>query len=423
MTSTGTSKDCASASTPTTAGRALPPGRYFRLLLIGYFEGLDAERAIAWRAADSFGLRDFLGLVLPEAPPDHSTISRTRRLIDLETHEAVFTWMLQRLADADLVKGKTVGIDATTLEANAALRSIVRRDTGESYQDFLTKLAQASGIETPTRADLARIDRKRKKKGSNDDWTHPHDPDAKITKMRDGRTHLAQSRACGRSRDGGDRGRNRAGRRRRRHGDEHREPDRSRRAGRGSAARRRRHRERRRRQGLHSNQSLVDLEAVGVRSYISEPDRGRRNWKKNPTARDAVYRNRRRIRGPRGLRLLRLRGERLERPFAHLYETGGMRRVHLRGHTNIRKRVLIHAGGFNLGLLMRTLIGVGTPRGLQGRLATALAILLVRIRGLWAPIRRQDRVARLTSPHGRRWTAIHVRVPFGVGEMAFTTGC
>jgi transposase len=169
----------------------LPPGRYFRLLLIGYFEGLDAERAIAWRAADSFALREFLGLELPEAPPDHSTISRTRRLIDLETHEAVFTWMLQRLAEVGLVKGKTVGIDATTLEANAALRTIVRRDTGENYQDFLTKLAQASGIETPTRADLARMDRKRKKKGSNDDWTHPHDPDAKITKMKDGRTHLA----------------------------------------------------------------------------------------------------------------------------------------------------------------------------------------------------------------------------------------
>src|SRR5205823_11597695 len=158
-----------------TMGRpSLTPGRYFRLLLIGYFEGLDSERAIAWRAADSLALREFLGLVLPDAPPDHSTISRTRRLIDLETHQAVFTWILQRLADADLVKGKTIGIDATTLEANAALRSILRRDTSESYHDFLTKLAQASGIETPTRADLARIDRKRKKKGSNDDWTHPH---------------------------------------------------------------------------------------------------------------------------------------------------------------------------------------------------------------------------------------------------------
>ncbi|MGH9160984.1 MAG: transposase [Vicinamibacteraceae bacterium] len=142
----------------------MPPGRYFRLLLIGYFEGLDAERSIAWRAADSFALREFLGLVLPETPPDHSTISRTRRLIDLETHHAVFTWILQRLADAGLVKGKTIGIDATTLEANAALRSIVRRDSGATYQEFLTQLAQASGIETPTREDLARIDRKRPKK-------------------------------------------------------------------------------------------------------------------------------------------------------------------------------------------------------------------------------------------------------------------
>jgi transposase len=169
----------------------LPPGMYFRLLLIGYFEGIDSERGIAWRAADSFALRDFLGVGLEDAPPDHSTISRTRRLIDLETHRAVFTWVLQCLSTAGLVKGKTIGIDATTLEANAALRSIVRRDSGERYQEFLTNLAKASGIGTPTRADLARIDRKRKKKGSNDDWTHPYDPDARITKMKDGRTYLA----------------------------------------------------------------------------------------------------------------------------------------------------------------------------------------------------------------------------------------
>ena len=129
----------------------MPPGIYFRLLLVGYFEGLDSERGIAWRAADSLTLRDFLGVALDEAPPDHSTISRTRRLIDLETHREVFTWVLERLATAGLVKGKTIGIDATTLEANAALRSIVRRDTGESYQEFLTKLAEASGIKTPTR--------------------------------------------------------------------------------------------------------------------------------------------------------------------------------------------------------------------------------------------------------------------------------
>lgn len=402
----------------------LPPGRYFRLLLIGYFEGLDAERAIAWRAADSIALREFLGLVLPEAPPDHSTISRTRRLIDVETHEAVFTWMLQRLADAGLVKGKTVGIDATTLEANAALRSIVRRDTGESYQDFLTKLAQASGIETPTRVDLARIDRKRKKKGSNDDWTHPHDPDAKITKMKDGRTHLAHKAEHAVDLETGaivavtvqdaDDGDAETSRQTLITAAEQIEAVLPEGAGLQEVVGDK---------GYHSNHSLIDLEAVGVRSYISEPDRGRRNWKKEPDAQAAVYRNRRRIRGPRGLRLLRLRGERLERPFAHLYETGGLRRVYLRGHANIRKRVLTHAGGFNLGLLMRQLIGVGTPRGLQGRLSVVLAALLVLIRSLSEPVGRHDRLARHVSPLSSARFASFMLTSGDIREMAFTTGC
>ena len=402
----------------------LAPGRYFRLLLIGYFEGLDAERAIAWRAADSFALREFLGLVLPEAPPDHSTISRTRRLIDLETHEAVFTWMLQRLADAGLVKGKTVGIDATTLEANAALRTIVRRDTGESYQDFLTNLAQASGIETPTRADLARMDRKRKKKGSNDDWTHPHDPDAKITKMKDGRTHLAHKAEhavdletgaiVGVTVQDADEGDTTTSRDTLIEAAEQIEAVRPNNDGLTEVVGDK---------GYHSNQSLVDLEAVGVRSYISEPDRGRRNWKKNPEARDAVYRNRRRIRGARGLRLLRLRGERLERPFAHLYETGGMRRVYLRGHMNIRKRLLIHTAGFNLGLLMRQLIGVGTPRGLQGRLIAIVTTLWALIGSLRDRVRGHERPVPRVSPIERRWFARTVAVHIDVRGMVFTTGC
>jgi transposase len=362
--------------------------------------------------------------VLPEAPPDHSTISRTRRLIDLETHEAVFTWMLQRLADAGLVKGKTVGIDATTLEANAALRSIVRRDTGESYQDFLTKLAKASGIETPTRADLARIDRKRKKKGSNDDWAHPHDPDAKITKMKDGRTHLAHKAEhavdletgaiVGVTVQDADDGDTQTSIETLIEAAEQIEavrPD-------GDALQ-----EVVGDKGYHSNQSLVDLEAVGLRSYISEPDRGRRNWKKNPDARDAVYRNRRRIRDARGLRLLRLRGERLERPFAHLYETGGMRRVYLRGHTNIRKRLLIHTGGFNLGLLMRQLIGVGTPRGLQGRLVTVLATIRSLICSVWGVVTGHERPVHRVSPIERRSITKLDAVPIGVREMVFTTGC
>ena len=356
----------------------------FGKLGYSHFEGLDSERAIAWRAADSLSIRQFLDFALHEAPPDHSTLSRTRRLIDLETHHAVFTWVLQRLADAHLVEGHTIGIDATTLEANAAMRSIVRRDTGDAYEAWLTRLAEASGIATPTRAELARFDRTRTKKGSNDDWTHPHDPDAKITKMKDGRTHLAHTAEHAVDletgaivgvtvQDADD-------------GDtttmvetlitaaeqvEAVLP-----AGAGVA-------EVVGDKGYHSNETMVECAEIGVRSYVSEPDRGRRHWKGKAAARTAVYANRRRIRGARGKRLLRQRGELLERPNAHLYETGRLRRVHLRGHPNILKRVLVHVCGFNLGLLMRQLTGVGTPRSLQGRAAALLGALIGLLGGLW----------------------------------------
>lgn len=408
-----------------TQGRpSLAPGQYFRLLLVGYFEGLDSERAIAWRAADSFALREFLGLVLPDAPPDHSTMSRTRRLIDLETHQTVFTWIVQRLADGGLVTGKTIGIDATTLEANAALRSIVRRDTGDTYQEFLTQFAQASGIETPTRAELARLDRQRKKKGSNDDWTHPHDPDAKITKMKDGRTHLAHKAEHAvdletgavvavtiQDADAGDTTTSHETLIAAAEQVEMAVPN-------GDGLE-----EVVADKGYHSNQALVDLEAVGVRTYISEPDRGRRNWKGKPEARDAVYRNRRRIRGARGKRLLRQRGERLERPFAHLYETGRMRRVHLRGHDNILKRVLLHAGALNLGLLMRQLVGIGTPRSLQGR-ADAL------LRTVWSLMHRPttlwDLLGTTHRPAASRGERLarrdDSRLNWSVATV-FTTGC
>src|SRR5260370_32205430 len=188
-------EQCRQFYAPVMGRPSLPPGRYFRLLLVGYFEGLDSERGMAWRAADSLAVRNFVGLGLDTVAPDHSTISRTRRLIALETHRAVFTWVQQRLVASGLLKGRTVAIDATTLEANAAMRSIVRRDTGESYQEFLTRLAKVSGIKTPTREALARLDRKRKKKTSNKDWRHPWDPDAKVAKMNDGRTHLAHKAA------------------------------------------------------------------------------------------------------------------------------------------------------------------------------------------------------------------------------------
>src|SRR6195256_692214 len=383
---------------------SLTPGRYFRLLLLGYFEGIDAERGIAWRAMDSLAVRSFLGLTVHDAPPDHSTISRTRRLIDLETHRAVFTWVQERLVDAELLKGQTIGIDATTLEANAAMRSIVRRDTGESYQAFLTGLAKTSGIETPTRDDLARLDRKRKKKTSNTDWTNPHDPDAKVAKMKDGRTHLAHKAEhavdletgaiVAVTLQGADEGDTTTIVETAIAAAEQVEDAQT------SVPERQPLEEIIADKGYHSNQTMVDLDAVGIRSYIAEPDRGRRDWSKEPEAQAPVYGNRRRIRGRRGRRLMRQRGERIERSFAHLYDTGGMRRTHLRGHQNILKRLLIHAGGFNLGLLIRSILGVGTPRGLQGRLAAVLATISALIavaRHRFTQIRAVQRALTATS--------------------------
>jgi transposase len=374
-----------------TLGRpSLAPGQYFRLLLVGYFEGIDAERGIAWRAADSLAVRSFVRLALHEPAPDHTTLSRTRRLIDVETHRAVFTWVQQRLVEVGLLKGKTVAIDATTLEANAAMRSIVRRDTAETYQEFLTRLAQASGIETPTREDLARLDRKRKKKTSNKEWTNPHDPDAKVTKMKDGRTHLAHKAEHAVDLEtgaivtvtlqGADQGDTTTIVETVTAAVEQSE------AAQADVDDPQPWEEIITDKGYHSNRIMVELDALGVRSYVAEPDRGRRDWSKEPEAQAPVYANRRRTRGRRGRRLMRQRGERIERSFAHVYDTGGMRRTHLRGHANILKRLLIHAGGFNLGLVMRHLIGLGTPRGLQGQLAAVLALvaaLSTRIVELW----------------------------------------
>jgi len=307
----------------------LAPGVYFRALLVGYFEGIDSERGIAWRTADSLALRSFLGFELSQNTPDHSTISRTRRLIDVETHRKVFLWVLGMLAEEGLLKGNTVAIDGTTLEANAALRSIVRRDTGEGYDDFLRRLAKESGIETPSREQLAKLDRKRKNKGNNDDWKNPHDPDAQITKMKDGRTHLAHKAEhavdletgavlavtlqpatagdtssvqetlaqCGEHiREVEVAAESKVGQL---------NPE-------GPA-------ELVLDKGYHSNDVLVILKDVKVRSYCSEPDRGRRQWIGKDEEKSAIYQNRRRIRGERGKRLLRQRGERVERSFAHMY--------------------------------------------------------------------------------------------------------
>jgi transposase len=307
--------------------------------------------------------------------------------MDVETHQAVFQWVLQVLAEKKLLKGTTIGVDATTLEANAALRSIVRRDTGEKYEEFLTRLAQESGIETPTREQLAKLDRKRGKKGSNEDWKHPHDPDARITKMKDGRTHLAHKAEYAVDMEtgaiiavtlhGADVGDTKTIQETVAEAGERitsivADSDNDEVIQQVSAEG---PREVVTDKGYHSRAVISELTEWGVRTYCSEPNRGRQRWQDLRTEQAAVYANRRRIRGERGRRLLRQRGEKLERWNQHLYDRGGMRRVHLRGRENIQKRLVVHSGAANLGLLMRTLFGKGTPRGLQGRLQAIVSVV------------------------------------------------
>jgi transposase len=386
---------------------SIPPGIYFRILMTGYFEGVESERGIAWRCADSRTLGRFLGYGPTEPTPDHSSISKVRERIDLETHEAVFTWVLKVLAGEDLLSGETVGVDATTLEANAAMRSIVRKASRESYREFLIQLAKASGIETPTQADLAKLDKKRKNKASNEDWESPNDPDARIAKMKDGRTHLAHKAEHAVDMDTqaivavtvqpADRG----------------DTESLQETVQAAVANLLEVQVDPATQdqvnevvmeevvadkGYHSNETMTQLSAMAIRTYVSEPDRGKRRWKGRAGARRAVYANRRRIRGKRGKALMRKRGEVLERSFAHSYETGGMRRTHLRGHEKILKRLLIHVCGFNLGLVMRTAFGVGKPRGLQDRAAAAFSTLsagiLAVLEAIFEPVLRWSRLCR-----------------------------
>jgi transposase len=363
---------------PTMGRPGLAPGVYFRMLLLGYFEGIDSERGIAWRVADSLSLRDFLGFSVTEETPDHSTMSRTRRLLPVETHKAVFRWFVKVLGKEGLLDGQTIAIDGTTLEANAAMRSIRRRDDGRKYEDFLKDLAKADGIENPTREQLARLDRKRKKKGSNKEWMSPADPDARIAKMKDGRTHLAHKAEHAVDLESGavvaitlqaaDLGDTTTVHETLKQAQANAELINERGVEEAVLDK-----------GYHSGKVLINLHQDGVRSYIPEPDRGQRNWDGKELEKKRVEANRRRTQGERGKALQRLRSEHVERSFAHMYETGGMRRVHLRGHKNILKRLLFHAVAFNVALLVRKLHGMGKPRTLQG-LSTSISMLVSLLR-------------------------------------------
>jgi transposase len=351
----------------------IPPGTYFRMLLVGYFEGIGSQRGIAWRCSDSLSLRDFLAVPLGEDSPDHSSLSVIRNRLPLEVHAAVFQWILGLASAKKLLKGKTVAVDSTTLEADAAMKSIVRRDTAEDWREYLTRLMKEQGVieedDTPSDEDLRRFDKQRKdKKVSNEEWVSETDHDARIAKMKDGTTHLAykaehvvdlESEVIIAAEIY--------------HADQadtqtledslHQAQTNLIEAGseveiRDAAADK----------GYHSAETITDLDQHTLyRTYIPEPERKHdRTWTdKPPEQKAAVYANRRRTRGQRGKKLQRLRSELTERTFAHVCETGGARRTWLIGIDKVRKRYLIAAAAHNLGCLMRRLFQMGTPRGLQ----------------------------------------------------------
>jgi transposase len=360
---------------------SLPPGRYFRLHLVGYFEGIDSERGLEWRCSDSLSLREFLRLGLSEPVPDHSWLSKTRSRLPLEVHEAVFAWVLQRLAERDLIKGDRIGVDASTIESNAALRAIVRRDTGEGYRAMLERLAKESGIATPTAEDLVRLDRKRKgKRLSNTEWASPTDPEAKITKLKDGRTRLAYKPEHAVDLDTGaivaaevhlaDRGDTTTL-------PETLEAAKANLAAVDAAPTPEDPTELVADKGYHSRDGLKDLEDGPWKSRIAEKKvRGVHRWHGDEEARRAVYNNRARLRSGVARQAFKLRAELCERGFALVLDRGGMRRAWLRGRENLHKRYLVHIAGYNLGLIMRLLVGAGTPREfLAGGSAYLLALV------------------------------------------------
>ena len=346
---------------------SVPLGRYFRMHLVGYFEGIGSERGLSWRCSDSLSLRDFLRLESRDRVPDHSWLSKTRSRLPHEVHQAIFDWVLAQIAEAGLVKGERIGVDASTLEANAALRNIVRRDTAEGYREMLERLAQESGIETPTAADLVRLDRKRKgKKLSNQDWVSKSDPEAKIAKMKDGTTHLADKPEHAVDLDTGavvaaelhpaDEGDTTTLFKTLAAAEANLEAvDAAPTAENPAACVADK--------GYHSRAVLKALDDSLWKTRIAEPkQKGFSRWHGDEAAQRAVTNNRVRLKSGVAREAFKRRAEIVERSFAPNLDRGGMRRTWLRGRENVHKRYLLHVAGHNLSLLMRQLIGAGTPR-------------------------------------------------------------
>jgi transposase len=401
---------------------SIPPGVYFRMLFIGYFEGLDSQRAIAWRCADSLSLRAFLRIDLGKATPDHSSMTNTRKRLPEEVFWEVFAFVLRVAVERKLLKGKTIAVDSTTLEANAAMKSLVRRATNEDWKTYVRRLMKAEGIEDPSDEDVRRFDRKRKKKTSNKEWKSATDPDSRVTKMKDGRTHLAYKAEHAVDLDSGlivapvvyrgddsdfetlpvtvEIAREQLQAADSPHQVEEVVDD----------------------KGYHKAETIQILSEVQhVRTYIAEPKQTRRRkWKdKEPGQQEAVYANRRRIKGKRGRHLGRLRSEKNERSFAHTCETGGGRRAWLRGVMNVSKSHLMRAAACDLGIIMLALFGVGTPRSLQGDLGIVFVALL------WLVWRRHAPQIIRSAPSVvyRIWTSLTVPRAIPHRDVAFSTGC
>jgi transposase len=370
----------------------IPPGVYFRMVLVGYFEGLDSQRGIAWRCADSLGLRAFLGIGITEQTPVHASMTMIRQRLPESVFDKVFVFVLSLLEQKGLLRGKTVAIDATTLEANAAMKSIVRKDTGQDWKEYLQGLAKAEGIQNPTEEDLRRLDRRRQdKKVSNQQWESRTDPDSRIAKMKDGRTHLAykaehavdvvgeaivattvtfanqsdaQSAPVTLSLAE---------------------------ANLVLAGSEVEIQEAVMDKGYHDNQLLAELAQRGVRTYIPERRQKTRRWTDKPAEQEHAFRaNRRRVRGQKGRQLNRWRSERCERTFAHVCETGGGRRAWLRGQANVSKLHTLKCAAYNLGLLLRKVWGLCKPRNAKAAGAalflvfSAITLLELSITGLAA---------------------------------------
>ncbi len=420
----------------------VPPGAYFRMLFLGYFEGLDSQRAIAWHCADSRSAQAFLGLPQHKASPDHSSLTKIRKRLPESVQDQVFVFVLKLAEDQGLIPGKTVGVDSTLLEANAAMKTIVRRDNGDDWKEYLRKLAAEADLDDPTDEDLRRFDRQRKgKKVSNEEWTSSSDPDSKIAKMKDGTTHLAYKA-------------------------EHvvdlktelivaapvypaDQPDSATLLESVVAAQV--HlleaesglsleelaaqdeaavvavtaiKEVATDKGYHKAETLADCEAAAVRTYIPEKERkDDRVWTDKPPEWEKAYRNnRRRVSGNRSKRLQKLRSEKVERTFAHVCETGSGRRSWLRGLLEVGKRYLMTVVGHNLGIIMRSVFGKGTPKSLQGLRAAVVAWILEWAATLAGMV--QSWSATLTWNASGRGAERRVFATLHVAEnRTFSTGC